>query len=605
MDMEKILCRSAQPQIYYLIEEENGLFLRTVTTENPADAICCYIIDSGTEEKTTSWRVSSELPFHVEWILPGREGSGNPGCEKSNISGRKEDTGSLTGAVLVITGECLRIDQYQSVPHCNILGETVSLDIPNGRVLEETAFQFYWRTLIPSVIERTKAADYPVRDGYVVSTLQEEVYAGTYPDVDHEFQIKGRIGMMDRFDLEVVRRMLELQIRLMSEDPEHRWRNPCSLQPGGQREYKVRRSSMDGSANAEMFLLTGNVEIIESVWLYLAASKDWGWLNAHKKDLENVLSLVEACMDDQGRLWSDVYYEDQVIKDGRECITAAFAAQAMRVMADLERRAGDEKNEKKYLRLSRRLAQTLVQDSPIGFWDKDRERFTDWVDRNSVVHDHIHLLANELPILFGFADQEQEKAVAQLLQTEFEEFQRFPSFVSARVQDYTEDEIGDGGPYDLCAAGRYWCWDFAYWAGQSDTEILEAQLAKVCEQAQRDDYLMGERYDMNHVYYIDDKNWHGAERYYEYPCVFLWNLFHTYLGIRPDMDCDLRVEPLLRKDGKVSLYGENQKIEYTICGGNLSVKNLAERGRSICVCWNGTEKTFFMQPNETVSVSAM
>ena len=64
---------------------------------------------------------------------------------------------------------------------------------------------------------------------------------------------------------------------------------------------------------------------------------------------------------------------------------------------------------------------------------------------------------------------------------------------------------------------------------------------------------MGERYDMNHVYYVDDKYWHGAEHYYEYPCVFSWVLFHEYLGVRPALDADLLIAPRFADHGEVTL----------------------------------------------------
>ena len=218
---------------------------------------------------------------------------------------------------------------FIGLTHCDIVGNSISLDFENGKEFEEAVYQFYWRTLLPSVAERTAGAGYPVRDGYVVSTLQKEVYAGTYPDVDHEFQIKGRAAMADSFDLGLIRRMLELQLKLMAEDPEQLYRDPCALQPNGVREYHVRRNSKDLQTNAVMFLITGNVEIIESAWLYVAASKDLAWFERNKEGLENSLTLVEDCMDRQGRLWSDVYYEDQIIKDGRECMSAALATNAI------------------------------------------------------------------------------------------------------------------------------------------------------------------------------------------------------------------------------------------------------------------------------------
>ena len=81
--------------------------------------------------------------------------------------------------------------------------------------------------------------------------------------------------------LAVVRRMMELQLKLMAEDPEQAFRDPCAIQPNGAREYHVRRNSLDNSENAEMFLVTGNIEIIESACFYYAAVKDDDWLRGH------------------------------------------------------------------------------------------------------------------------------------------------------------------------------------------------------------------------------------------------------------------------------------------------------------------------------------
>ena len=53
--------------------------------------------------------------------------------------------------------------------------------------------------------------------------------------------------------------MIELQFKLMVEDPEKLWRDPCAIQPDGTREYHVRRNSIDAKTNAEMFLVTGNI----------------------------------------------------------------------------------------------------------------------------------------------------------------------------------------------------------------------------------------------------------------------------------------------------------------------------------------------------------
>ena len=153
-------------------------------------------------------------------------------------------------------------------------------------------------------------------------------------------------------------------------------------------------------------------------------------------------------------------------------------------------------------------------------------------------------------------------------------FSKFPSYVAAKIEDYTDSEIGTGGAYDLCAAGRYWCWDAAYKAFIKDGATLFKQLNQVAEQAKIDNYLMGERYDMNYVYYIDDKNWHGAALYYEYPNVFLFVLITQYLGVTFGFDCDVIIKPLIKGGGTVKLpsYG----IEYTVKGNSFTLHNLKD-----------------------------
>lgn len=575
---KEIIYDSATPVLYYLVQEKGELFLKHTydcACENP-QVEECFIVPSKNTERNKACRISAKRPFQVMVQEDGHKA-------EILFDGAEEE---------------ISVTIYPGIPHCDIMGNSISLDFENGKEFEEAVYQFYWRTLLPSVAERTAGAGYPVRDGYVVSTLQKEVYAGTYPDVDHEFQIKGRAAMADSFDLGLIRRMLELQLKLMAEDPEQLYRDPCALQPNGVREYHVRRNSKDLQTNAVMFLITGNVEIIESAWLYVAASKDWAWFERNKEGLENSLTLVEDCMDRQGRLWSDVYYEDQIIKDGRECMSAALAADAMRRMADLERRAGDSEKEKHYLALERKLSRAMTADLPAGFWDRENGRFADWVDRSGVRHDHIHLLANELPLLFGYADEAQEKAVQKLVEECFGEFQRFPTFLSARIQDYTDSEIGV--PYDLCAAGRYWCWDFAYWVSQGRRDMLEQQLLAVCRQARLDDYLMGERYDMNYIFYQDDKNWHGAAHYYEYPCVFIWNLLRGYLGVQPDLDVELRIAPMLNKPGRVRLEAKPYALEYEMKENSFSLTNLLDRQRTFLLCMDGKQKKVALGAGESL-----
>ena len=166
------------------------------------------------------------------------------------------------------------------------------------------------------------------------------------------------------------------------------------------------------------------------------------------------------------------------------------------------------------------MSDALVAPLPMGYWDAANGRFIDWVDRDGKAHDHLHLLANELPVVFGYATAEQASKVRRLIDVNGEEFERFPSFVAAKIADYDKSEIGSGGPYDLCAAGRYWYWDAAFRESQEQGGVLLDQLKTVAAEGAKNGYFMSERYDMDHVYYIDRKDAHGAEKYYEYPNVF-------------------------------------------------------------------------------------
>ena len=164
-----------------------------------------------------------------------------------------------------------------------------------------------------------------------------------------------------------------------------------------------------------------------------------------------------------------------------------------------------------------------------------------------------------------------------LVERELPEFQRFPTFLSARIADYTDAEIGDGGPYDLCAAGRYWCWDAAFWSSRGDGAMLKDQLERVAEQGAQEAWIMGERYDMNHVYYVDDKNWHGAEHYYEYPCVYSWVLFQEYLGVRPGARCRPAIAPRLAEFGEVTLEQDAYRLRYRYAADGLTVSEPGRR----------------------------
>jgi hypothetical protein len=255
----------------------------------------------------------------------------------------------------------------------------------------------------------------------------------------------------------------------------------------------------------------------------------------------------------------------------------------------------------------------LVRPLPQGYWHPERQRFVNWVDRHEEIHDHIHLLSNILPVVFGYASEEQRGAVLKLVDERKADFERFPSFVAADVGAYTDSEISS--PYDLCAAGRNWCWDAAFWAWRLDRRALRRQLEHVAHQAAKEGYVMGERYDMDHVYYVDGKDWHGAPHYYEYPCVFAWVLVHEFLGIQPTLDADLRVDPRLDTFGSVSLHADRFAVAYTYSADSFTLENLASRERTFQVdlralypgsdAW-ATEcagRTSLIGPNGTVSVA--
>ena len=261
-----------------------------------------------------------------------------------------------------------------------------------------------------------------------------------------------------------------------------------------------------------------------------------------------------------------------------ECMSAAMAANGLKRLAELESLLKRPEQEERFRRLSCKIADTLIKPLPDGFWDEENKRFVDWIDRSGQVHDHIHLLANCLPALFGYAMKEQAAEVKSLIQEHFDELQRFPTFLSPCIADYTQSEIGSGGPYDLCAAGRYWCWDSAYWASLHRGDILLDQLMTVACQAETDNYRMGERYDMNHVYYQDDKNWHGAPYYYEYPCVFTWVLIHDYLGVSCGIDTDVVISPLLTSFGAVRL--DAYQLTYEYAAGSFALWNQSNKERT-------------------------
>jgi hypothetical protein len=513
------------------------------------------------------------------WILPldatSKDHSWHLVLDGGDLSAKM----TKAGLRVTVHAKSATLSKAEARPHSDPFGHRFSLEMASGAELEEALAAFYWGTVLPSVVEKTMAAKFPYHSGYVLSTLNVKSYAGSYPAVDHEFQIKGRLAMGSEADLDVVRRMIELQFQVMNDDPKGLYRIPTSVQPNGKREYNVRRSSQDGRQNAAMFPLTGNIEVIEEAWHYYEARKDAAWLRRNVENLEHAAGWILSKTDQYGRVWSDVYYEDQVMKDGRVTQAQAFAARAFRLLAGMENLLGRREEAARFDEAAKKMADMLVAPLPMGYWDAKNGRFIDWVDRDGMAHDHIHLLANELPVAFGYATADQASQVRRLIDMNGEEFERFPSFVAAKIADYSKSEIGSGGPYDLCAAGRYWYWDAAFRESQEQSGILLDQLKMVAAEGAKNAYFMSERYDMDHVYYIDGKNAHGAQKYYEYPNVFAAVLIEKLLGLTVPADADVSVAPHLTSYGSVEFGVAGYALRYSYNQDGFVLKNLSDKPR--------------------------
>lgn len=457
---------------------------------------------------------------------------------------------------------------FDGLPLCDFCGNKFSLNFNDNSLFETALSRFYWESILNECGERTVMRKKKrLREGYVLSTLKIDFYGGTYPAVDHEFHIRGRLAMGDKFDIEVVKRMIELQLRVMRTDWRHQFRNLLSLQPNGRREYRIYRRSQNKKTKAIMFLVTANLEIVEEIYNYYCLTKDIDFLKNNIETVEAGLSYVQKFIDSNGRLWGDVYYEDQVMKDGANAQAQAFAVNIFSIMAKIEDILSCNEKAESYRKISRKMAENYVLPVPDGYWDSEKERYIDWIDRKGTVHEHVHLLSNALSVSFGLNDSERDEKVNRTISEHDDIFQKFPSFVSAKIEDYTDDEIGTGGPYDLCAAGRYWCHDAKYRKHLGASEILKNQLTAVANQAEIDDYKMGERYDMNYVYYNTgadgEKNWHGSPLYYEYPNVFADVLVHDYLGFSGDETADVLLCPCLAGYGTAEMESYGIKYEYS------------------------------------------
>jgi len=125
----------------------------------------------------------------------------------------------------------------------------------------------------------------------------------------------------------------------------------------------------------------------------------------------------------------------------------------------------------------------------------------------------------------------------------------------------------------------YWYWDAAFRQSQRQNSVLLDQLKAVAAEGAKDSYFMGERYDMDHVYYIDGKDAHGSEKYYEYPNVFAAVLIDKYLGLTIPADADLAVAPHLTGYGTVELAIPAYAVRYAYSKTGFALRNLSSKTR--------------------------
>lgn len=496
----------------------------------------------------------------------------------------KYEVKTKRGAFCVTFSDDVKQTHYASLPDCDFQSNKIEIDVDGKKDFQNAVLNFYWKHLLPEIAERSfMRKKKKWRDGYVLSTLEISKYAGTYPAVDHEFHIRGRMAMGGKAEIELVRRMMLLQIKTMLTDPSGKSRIPCAVQPNGKREYRVMRKSKNKKTKAQMFTVTGITELCEEMYNYFLLTKDKAFIENNIESVENGLELLLSLIDENGRLYADVYYEDQVMKNGAAAQAQAFAIHSLNCIAYLEQMLDRGEKTEKYLRYSHLMQDNYTKPTPDGYWDNDSKRYIDWVDKNGEIHDHVHLLANALSVTFGFNDDEKNRLVNGAIKKHDVIFQKFPSFVAAKIEDYTPFEIGVGGPYDLCAAGRYWCHDAKYRRKIGDWHTIKNQLETVAERAIEENYDMGERYDMNYVYYNTGKDaqkkWHGASRYYEYPNVFIDVLIHDFFGVLPHREADLSIAPCCGENTHLKM--ESFGIEINFKKNVFTLKNISQTAKKI------------------------
>jgi hypothetical protein len=159
--------------------------------------------------------------------------------------------------------------------------------------------------------------------------------------------------------------------------------------------------------------------------------------------------------------------------------------------------------------------------------------------------------------------------------------------------------------------------------------MLQWQLDRIGQESRKSNFTMAERYDMDHVYYKDGTDFHGRQGYYEYPAAFSWVcgnvsllrhfmlkidvcqdrlgtkhrkklkktfllqvLHHDLLGIRPALNADLELVPLLVESGSVTLSQPGIALRWVhdAEAGEFRLTNLAAEVRSVRVDLRGLGK---------------
>ena len=84
---------------------------------------------------------------------------------------------------------------------------------------------------------------------------------------------------------------------------------------------------------------------------------------------------------------------------------------------------------------------------------------------------------------------------------------------------------------------------------------------------------------MDHVYYVDGKDAHGAEKYYEYPNMFAAVLIEKLFGSKFPADADVSVAPHLKSYGSVEFEIPEYALRYDYRQDGFQLKNLSDRPR--------------------------